>query len=174
MLIILVAENLEFEVEPAKYYAVLIQAHNDLDSITLSIGDTSWNFFNYFSLYYTMFHTENLNTSTVVSLSVSKDDIAGITVVEADTVITMNAPDSMEYSMKLFTPTGILIFPQHPSRLDSITVLMEGRPDGIIKIDDLEQNLIVPLIIMSGERNTLKLFGEGAFKVMVGKALPLQ
>ncbi len=175
MLIILLMGNLEFEVEPSRYYAVLIQVHRSTDPIVLSIEDTSWRLFNYFSFHYTIFHTENLRRSTIAFLNVSKDDIAGITVVESDTVITLNAPDSIEYSMKLYTPTGIFIFPGPTARLDSVMVLMEGRPDGIIRIgkSDIEQNLILPLIIMSGEKNTLKVFGEGSFKIMVGKVLPL-
>ncbi len=176
MLIILLAETIEFEVEPSKYYAVLIQVHRDIDTIYMSLSDTSWTLFNYFSFHYTLFHTENLNESKIARLMVSRTDIAGITVVEADTVITLQIPDSLQYSMKFRTPTGILIFPEFRSRLDSVIVYMEGRePDDTIRLgkSDIEQNTIVPLLLMSGVRNTLKLFGEGRFKIMVGKILPL-
>ncbi len=176
MLIILLTGSLEFEVEPGKYYAVIIQTIGDMDSIRLSLGNISWNLFKYFSFHYTFFHTENLPEGQIAHIDIQEESISGILIAEADTVMELSAPDSIEYTMKPYTPIGIFVFPSPSSRIDSITILTRGGVNRTIELheSDIEQFTVVPVIMNSGKWNFIRLFGEGNFKIMVGKILLLR
>jgi len=172
MCIITLIGYLEFEAVPQKYYAILIQSEKEIDSIPLTLGDTTWTLFRHFSFYYTIFHTENLTESKIVRIHVEREDIAGLMIIEADTIISVSAPATVEYSMKLFTPMGVLIFPETSAYLDSIQIAMEGRQD-TLRPPILDKYGITTILFLSGTRNVMSIYGKGNFKILWGRVLPI-
>gem|GEM_PF-2731002 len=174
MLPILLIGSLEFEVEPGKYYAILVLTSRDIDSIRFIMGDTSWVLFKNYNFHYTMFHTEPLSRSTIARIQIEEEYIDGLMVICADSIINTVAPSTIEYYSKIFTPMGIMVFPGVSSRLDSFNLFLEGRNETLrLPPEMIPNHEVFGILFSSGTRNILSLFGKGQFKILWGKALIL-
>ncbi len=172
MFSILIIGVLEFEVEPNKYYALLVLTSHDIDSIRFFMEDTSWILFKNYRFHYTMFHTESLSRSTIAKIQVKDDDIEGLMVIVADSIITTIAPSTIEYYSKIFTPMGIMLFPALQARLDSFHLFLEGRNEVLRSLPHMvPRHEAFGILFISGNKNVLTLYGKGKFKILWGKVL---